>query len=310
MRPDHILPLFLLVAVCCVLPATPCRGQDRDEGESRPTFVVATYNVKNLFDRHDDPYTWDERTIPVPKPMDEVRALADVIRVIDADILALQEVESRGVLRRFRNGLLKDLRYGPPVHYEGNDMRGIDVAVLTGFTVGPVTSYRHLVFERENGEEGRFSRDLLRVRVYPRPDFWFDLYVVHFKSGSKKEDRIKREAEARAAREILDRELEQDSRYRFLIVGDFNDKRESGTIGIIEGTGDTKLSCLTDEVESDDLDTFFRDSRKARFDYMFCSPSMYENYVEGSVRVMRGDEAERASDHRPVVASFSIPESP
>jgi endonuclease/exonuclease/phosphatase family metal-dependent hydrolase len=268
--------------------------------------VVATYNVKNLFDDRDDPYSTDEQTVPVPKPMEEVRALAEVIRTIDADVLALQEVESRGVLRRFKNGLLKDLRYGAPVHYEGNDRRGIDVAVLTRYPVGPVTSFRHLDFERENGMPARFSRDLLRVRVCPRTDFWFDLYVVHFKSGSGEENRIKREAEAKAVREILDRELECDREYPFLIVGDFNDGRTSGTIEIIEGEGDTRLPCLTDELDDKDQLTFFRGSRKARLDYIFCSPSMHRRYVESSVRVMSGEETKRASDHRPVVATFRV----
>lgn len=307
MKPYRTLIFLLFAASTGLLQTSACVGADPKPRDT--TFVVATYNVKNLFDDRDDPYSTDEQTIPVPKPMDEVLALAEVIKTIDADVLGLQEVESRGVLRRFRNGLLRGLRYGSPVLYEGNDRRGIDVAVLTRFPVGPVTSFRHLDFVRENGTPARFSRDLLRVRVCPRTDFWFDLYVVHFKSGTGEENRVKREAEAKAVREILDRELESDREYPFLIVGDFNDGRSSRTIEIIEGEGDTRLPCLTDELDDEDRMTFFRGSRKARFDYIFCSPSMHRRYVEGSVRVMDGEEARRASDHRPVVAAFRAPGS-
>ena len=102
-------------------------------------FTIATYNVKNLFDDHDDPYFRDEQTIPVPKPMEEVRALAAVIINMNADVIALQEVESRGVLRKFKWGFLKDLNYDDPVLFEGDDMRGIDVALLSRLPVGPVT---------------------------------------------------------------------------------------------------------------------------------------------------------------------------
>jgi endonuclease/exonuclease/phosphatase family metal-dependent hydrolase len=308
MRTDRTLISILFTVICCVLRVTPCPAEDAEQTPA--SFVVATYNVKNLFDGRDDPYSQDERTVPVPKPPDEVRALAGVIRAVDADILALQEVESRGVLKRFRNGMLQDLRYGTPVQFEGNDTRGIDVAVLTRFAVGPVTSHRHLVFDREDGKKTRFSRDLLRIRVYPRPDFWFDLYVVHLKSGTGEEACIKRKAEADEVRRILDRELERDGTCPFLVVGDFNDGRESETIAVIEGTGDAKLFCPTDQLESGDRDTFFRDSRRARFDYIFCSPSMRDRYIEGSVRVVGGDEAARASDHRPVVAAFRMPDSP
>lgn len=270
-------------------------------------FTVATYNVKNLFDEHDDPYSSDEETTPPTKPREEVEALARVIRAMDADVLALQEVESIGVLRRFKNGFLKGMNYMDPVLIEGNDRRGIDVAVLSKLPVGRSTSYRHLVFPLDEGKSTRFSRDLLRVKIQPSRDNWIDLYVVHLRSGSDAGDRRKREAEARKVREIIDEELAKAAGYRFILLGDFNDGRESTTIRTIEGEGERRLFCPTDSLPSDEAFTFFRGGREKRFDYLFCSPSVESLYVRGSARVIAGEDAALASDHLPVIASFELP---
>jgi len=295
--------LLVAVTAAAVFGFSPLAGGAGD----RTVFTVATYNVKNLFDDYDDPYFTDEQTRTVPKPMEEVRALASVIHSLDADVIALQEVESRGVLRKFKNGLLKTLGYGTPVLYEGNDMRGIDVALLSRLPVGPVTSYRHLQFPRENGTITRFSRDLLRARVFPAEKVWFDLYVVHFKSGWSKNDGQKRKAEARKVREILDEELVHDPAYRFMVAGDFNDRRESEVVKIIEGEGEERLFCPTDELPEEDRITFILGSLRTQVDYLFCSPSMRILYVEGSVTILDSDETAAASDHRPVAASFKLP---
>jgi endonuclease/exonuclease/phosphatase family metal-dependent hydrolase len=302
-RPARVFFTGLLASALLSCPLF----HEKEASAPRSSFTVATYNVENLFDDHDDPYAEDEKTIPETKPREEVEALGRVILSLDADVLALQEVESRGVLRKFKNGLLKAMEYGDPVHYEGNDRRGIDVALLSNVPVGQVTSYRHLTFATDQGKSARFSRDLIRVRVHPSAEFWFDLFVVHLKSGSQAEDRDKREAEARKVREIVDEALAQDAGYRCIVLGDFNDHRESRTLKTIEGEGNEKLFCPSDSLPEEEKFTFFRNGKKARFDYILCSPSMRELYMEQSVRVVGGADADSASDHKPLAATFLIP---
>ncbi len=298
---------FALISGVLVIACLPPCTLRADLSTRDSVFTIATYNVLNLFDAYDDPYFRDEQTVPVPKPAEELEALVDVIRSLDADLLALQEVENRGGLRRLKSRFLKELHYRDPVLYEGNDLRGIDVALLSRFPVGQVTSYRHIQFPRGDGKTTRFSRDLIRVRVRPAADLWIDIYVVHLKSGSKGSDREKRKAEATKVREILDTECQKDPRYRFIILGDFNDRRSSETVQIIEGAGDGRFFCLTDELDSDTTITFVRNASRAQLDYIFCSPSMKTLFISGSVRVVNSDKTTVASDHRPVVASFRIP---
>ena len=61
----------------------------------------------NLFDEFDDPYRSDE--VMETKPRDELLKLAQRIRMLDADVLALQEVENREYLERFVRALLPDM---------------------------------------------------------------------------------------------------------------------------------------------------------------------------------------------------------
>jgi len=69
------------------------------------------------------------------------RMTGHVIRDIDADILAIVEAEDRPSLLRFNIELL-DRRYRHLMLVDGNDERGIDVAILTrtGYPIGHIRS--------------------------------------------------------------------------------------------------------------------------------------------------------------------------
>jgi hypothetical protein len=69
------------------------------------------------------------------------RVLAARIKAIDADVLALQEVESIEALEEFVDEERLD-EYRHLVLVEGNDERLIDVALMSRFPIGAVTSWR------------------------------------------------------------------------------------------------------------------------------------------------------------------------
>ena len=199
---------------------------------------MATFNVLNLFDEHDDPYHGDDTT--PAKPREELEQLAQTIRRVNADVLALEEVENRGYLERFVKAMIPDLGYDNVVLFEGNDYRGIDVALLSRLPVGPVTSYRHLRFKDPNGEEMSFRRDLLQVRLEPPGVPGFDVFVVHLKSKHGGEDDRSlavRLGETMQIRKILDGLLADDPAARFVICGDFNDTLDSKPVTTIIGSG-------------------------------------------------------------------------
>lgn len=297
-----------------VLPGPPEGGiaasRPASQPASRPardTIRVATYNVLNLFDAEDDPYRDDEGTRT--KPRSELERLAATIRRLDADVLALQEVENRFYLERFVRVLLPDMGYRHVVHFEGNDNRGIDCAVLSRLPVGPVTSYRHILFDGPGRRPMRFLRDLLRVRIEPPDAAPFDVFVVHLKSkGSGESSHPIRLAEAQQVRAIVDDLLSHDPRARFVLCGDFNDEWDSPSLLALRGGGDTELKCFWTELPDDNRITYNKAPYRSMIDFILCSPAMSRTYVANSYTILPGDVESCGSDHNPVVAVFRIRE--
>lgn len=284
-------------------PSTVSRHQRtlRTDG----SIVLATYNVENLFDNHDDPYHRDEHT--KPKSPADLEKLAATLRELDADVVALQEVENRGSLQRFVDQWLPDAGYGEVVLLEGNDKRGIDVALLSRFPVSKVSSYRHLEFTDANSGGQRYRRDLLQVRLSSPTGFEFDVFVVHFKSkygGENDESLSLRVAEARATRGVLDQILKADPDARFVLCGDFNDALESDALRTIVGGGSGMLRCFADELPDEQAATYRRAPYRSMIDFIFCSPAMARNYRPGSYRIPEITDADSGSDHNPVVMVF------
>ncbi|CAN5468950.1 hypothetical protein BH24ACT7_BH24ACT7_20070 [soil metagenome] len=101
---------------------------------------------------------------------------------MDAEVLAVQEVESIAVLREFNTDHLGGIyRYAALV--EGNDPRFIDVGVLSRLPLGAVTSHQNRVHPASPAVPVS-SRDLLEVEVLngANGDRMVTLYVNHLKS--------------------------------------------------------------------------------------------------------------------------------
>lgn len=273
------------------------------------TVRIGTYNVLNLFDEFDDPYRTDE--VMETKPREELLKLAARIRMLDADVLALQEVENREYLERFVRALLPDMGYEHVVLFEGNNNRGIDCAVLSRLPVGPVTSHRHLRFAGPDGKTHRFLRDLLKVRIEGPAKQNFDLFVVHLKSkyGGAEASEPLRQAEATQLRRIVDQMFVVDKEARFVVCGDFNDYWDSRSLEIIRGSGATELRCPGTSLSEKARITYNREPKYwSMIDFIVCSPAMLARYVDDSYRIIPapGSVEESGSDHNPSVATFDF----
>jgi endonuclease/exonuclease/phosphatase family metal-dependent hydrolase len=269
--------------------------------------TVATYNLLNLFDELDDPYHGDQGTRP--KPREQLEPLAETIRRLDADVLALQEVENRGYLKRFVEAMIPDLGYEHIVLFEGNDYRGIDVALLSRLPVGPVTSYRHLRFPAPDGHMMSFRRDLLRVRIEPPGVAPFDVFVVHLKSkrGQESDESLAvRMGEAGQIRRVFDGRLAAEPNARFVICGDFNDTFDSKPLKTIVGSGSGALGSFADDLPADNRATYNKEPYRSMIDFILASPAMTKSYRQGSHRIIPGSISASGSDHNPVAATFDL----
>jgi endonuclease/exonuclease/phosphatase family metal-dependent hydrolase len=269
------------------------------------TVTIATFNVLHLFDDHDDPYREDEST--PAKPKDQLEKVAAALRSIDADVVALEEVENRELLERFVAALLPDLGYENVVCFEGNDHRGIDCAVLSRFPVGPVTSHRHLRFSDGSGGQIQFQRDFLQVQVQPPGGPPFFVLPVHFKSkrgGAEPTERV-RLAETRQARKILDDLLKREKDALFVVCGDFNDTWESAPLKALRGDDAGALHGFVQDAPKG-ARTYNQGEHADAIDFILASPAMAKRYVPKSYRIVSGDIESLGSDHNPVVAQFKL----
>lgn len=281
----------------------PARRQRAADDELK----LASLNVRNLFDGFDDPYTRDEST--PEKPRAELERLAETIRDVNADVLALQEVESRGCLQRFLDKFLDDMGYRHVVLVEGNDPRGIDVGLVSRVPVGRVVSHAQLRFDPEVQQAGtnRFQRDLLCVEIRPPGKENFHVWVVHLKSQSGPEDAEPiRLSEARQIRLLVERRCAEDAQARFVICGDFNDDFASPAVQTIVGAKAPHLAAPFDTIPRAERITYSQDPHRSMIDFLFFSPALAEQYVAGSMQIRPGTLATSGSDHNPVSCRIRV----
>ena len=304
-RPQIVLTSPAQIEIVDKLPEMVLpKERARQAGEDQ--LVVATFNIFNLFDEVDSPYHADETT--PAKPREQLRRVAETIRALDADLIAFQEVESRGYLKRFVDAFLADMGYHDVVHYEGNDLRGIDVCLLSRVPIGRVESHRHVQFAGPDGRQQRMSRDLLSVTLQPPGKSPLEVWVLHLKSnsGGRKFSEPVRLAEARYVRDQLDQRLAEDPEAAILLMGDFNDSWESPTLKTIVGTGATALQLPLAESVIKSLITYNKEPFRSMIDFILCSPAMAKQYVPGSYRTVPGEVKTSGSDHNPVTAWFEL----
>lgn len=276
---------------------------------ARSSFRIASYNVLNLFDKIDDPDKKDEGT-PAKSPGSE-RALADVIESSQADVIALQEVENIEILTEFRNsnGLADD--YPHVVLVEGNDGRGIDVALLSKHPIKNVVSHKDEVFPVKGQEPRGFLRDLLQADI-EIPEYGpVRFFANHFasKRGGERSDSM-REAEATAAREIIKRETANFPGQKYVMLGDFNDTPDSKSVEILtskDKDGWGLVDAFREEPETVSYPTREKTAKKwgyKRIDQILLSPELAKDQIEEQAH--KHPKSEEASDHWMVSADFAL----
>lgn len=283
------------------------------------TMRVATYNIRNLFDGIPNANAaegWTER----PKPEKELVALSESLHDINADVIGFQEVESLQVLTQFRDKYLRDMGYQHVVLVEGNDRRGIDVALFSRFPVSNVKSHKDLRFPVPGQGTQGFSRDLLQARINAPNNYKFTMFVAHLKSqhGDDPAD-IKREAEALQIQNIIGTFQKANPQENFVLLGDFNDRPEAKHISHVVNPRVSNLNLsdiIMEEMGAQPwVYTYHPKKYRSRIDYILMSQTMKREYIPKSVKLYKpfkeGNEWKKlyfynASDHIPVTVDFNI----
>ena len=296
--------VFVAVAVvfCAVrgLPAT--------------TFSVATFNLENYLD-----VSVEHRTA---KP-DQARAkIRESIRALNADVLALQEMGSTNALLELRSSLRAEGLDYP--HWEL--VRGFDtnihVAVLSRF---PFIARRPHTNEAFLLNRRRFSvsRGFAELDIQINDTYRITLIALHLKSRREVPEASEadlREQEAIQVRKVIDARFDSDPNVNLIVLGDFNDLKDSKPVKTLIGRGRTALVDTRPAERNGDDSTsansrypprnvtwtyhFGKDDTYSRIDYILISRGLAREWNPQGTYVLSVPNWGQASDHRPILASF------
>jgi len=234
-----MMGMFNFIALIVAILMAPSPHQRFGLSQPMPrldgTIRVASYNVLNFFDQTDDPSLQGEYDDfgdnPGPTSNERCQVLADAIRAVDADVLAMQEVESEEALRWFRDNYLADMGYEYIVSKDVGYYRGVEQSLMSRFPVTDVKTWTNANLDRVKRVGGgwdeipagtnniRFQRSPLCVTVKANDDYELTLFVMHHKSGRS---RWHREAEALQVMEYVADMLKKNPEQNIVVLGDFN----------------------------------------------------------------------------------------
>ncbi len=279
-----------------------------------PTFTVATYNLENYLDV----------AAPGREPKSaEARAkVREILLSIRADVLALQEIGRPSALLELRDALQREgLNYPHWEHVSGFDTN-IFVAVLSRFPIvarRPRTNENFLL----QGRRFQTSRGFAEVDIRVNERYTFTLITAHLKSRREvgfADQAALREQEALKLRSLVDARLREEPQANVIVLGDFNDTKDSPTLRVLLGTGNRRLVDTRPAERNGDnapppnprwdprtiawTHFYGREDTYQRIDYILLSPGMAREWDRSATYIPTVANWGVASDHRPVVAGF------
>jgi endonuclease/exonuclease/phosphatase family metal-dependent hydrolase len=214
------------------------------------------------------------------------RSTARVINELDADILGVVEAESRTGLVRFSNNVIGAEGGTPYAHamlIDGNDDRGIDVAIYTraGYEIVSIRSH----VDDKDGQGRIFSRDCAQYEIKTPQNSTIHVLVNHFKSkgfGSFAESNDRRRRQAIRVKEIYD-DLRR-SNDLIAVLGDLNDTPNSQPLAQL--IANTNLKDISQHPNFDDggrPGTYANGTANDKIDYVLLSPALFAAVTMGGI---------------------------
>ena len=198
-------------------------------------FRVATYNLENyLEDAHG--------TRPAKSPEAKAK-IRESLRALDADVVALQEMGSVSALTELRAALKSEGLDYPHWEFVASHDTNIHVAVISKFPFvrrQPRTNESFLL----NGRRFRVGRGFADLDIRIVPNYTLTLITAHLKSRrsvAEADEAEFREQEAILLRELIDARLSVNPQLNLVVLGDFNDVKDSRSTKMIIGRGKVAL---------------------------------------------------------------------
>jgi predicted extracellular nuclease len=274
-------------------------------------FVIATFNVNNYFDKHDDT---GENAEPKPTEIEVTLKTSKVAATISdrlgcPALVGLQEVEKSELLRQLVKRLSEPCGFEYEIsHLDSPDARGAEQALMSD--PGRVEVHRVSLIQAcseldtgvvdseaicEAGQQPLYSRPPLQVEA-SIDGRRLVILVNHFKSKRDGAELTapRRLAQARHVNQIV-KETQAAEPDSFLIVlGDFNDYDGSEVMKTL--LAGTQLVDALAELPNDHRYSYIFDGASQLIDWILLSPALTEFMVEGAILHNNADFPFRMGD--------------
>jgi endonuclease/exonuclease/phosphatase family metal-dependent hydrolase len=295
----------------------------------RDTVRIATWNVENFVDGHDNPYIDSDREDdPSPARADREDRLVRGLRQMNADVVVLQEFESEAYLEHLAETRLPESGYRFFASTESPDWHQ-NVVVASRYPLGMLTGFADAVtpIEGQRADNGApAATSLINHRLYTigvrvRPEASWTLVGAHLKAGGSARDVGWRLGQI----SLLHQQLADLQALRpdapVLVAGDLNSTADSPELRLLLNDPDRPApdslrdrtgawtARLSDPLAGRATPTFPSDDPSRQLDYLLPNRVLMDRLVEGSVRIatpLPRRAMQRTSDHLPVVGTFRI----
>ncbi len=253
---------------------------------------ILWWNIENFFDTKDEPGK-DDDILTIDQYKYKMDGISEKLRKINADMVGLAEVENIEIL--------KELAYesGYPFFYliEGNDPRGIDIALISKWEVEYKSNKERLTPYKDNFYY-KFSRDC------PEASFTFSgekifLLLNHLKANYK-EDQVssdKRTAQVKGILDIISLIYKNNNRPNIIIFGDLNSLRQTEQMNILEKSG---LIILNYFYPEEKIYTIKINGKKRDIDFFVVNKSLYDRVKIKKFISHNKTDFSKFSDHYPL----------
>jgi endonuclease/exonuclease/phosphatase family metal-dependent hydrolase len=280
------------------------------------TFRVATYNVENYLDQPTESRTH-------VKSAEAKAKIRESIRTLNPDVLALEEMGGTNALLELRTALKSDGQDFPFWEHVQSFDTNIHVAVLSKLPIVARRPHTNDFFLLD-GRRFQVKRGFAEVDIQAATNFTFTLLAAHLKSqlatpdADEAEERL---GEAKVLRSLIDARFAKDPNARLIVLGDFNDVKDSASTREIIGRGKFKLTDTRPAERNGDNApgeppyfeprnvawTYFygKNDTYSRIDYILLSPAMKRSWRADETYILASPNWGLGSDHRPVVAGFT-----
>lgn len=306
--PRHRHPLRALFAAAFIAVAAAGLTQAAD------LVRVATYNLENYL---------DAPAGTRPLKTSEARAkIRESIRALKPDVLALQELGNLRVLHELRSALKAEGLDYPHWEFVTGWDTNIHVAVVSRFPITARRSHTNesfLLF----GRRFRVNRGFAEVDIRVNDRYSFTLFTAHLKSRrpvAEADEAELREQEALILREKIDARLEKEPNANVIVLGDFNDTKDSRSTRAVIGRGRHALTDTRPAERNGDNQPnptprydprniawthyYGKEDTYGRIDYILISRGMAREWNREETYVLALPNWGVGSDHRPITAAF------